>query len=56
MLKDSVWVNINNEGLAVSFIWKDWSAQPLGKILINIVLNPLERHNRSAEILASVSV
>jgi len=47
---------MNNEGLAVSFIWKDWSTQSLGYILISIVLNPLERYNYSAEILVSVSV
>jgi len=47
---------MNNEGLAVSFIWKDRLAQSLGYILINIVLNPLERPNHSAEILVSVSV
>jgi len=44
---------MNNEGLAVSIIWKDQSTQSLGYILINIMLNPLERHNRSAEILVS---
>jgi len=47
---------MNNEGLVVSFIWKDRSAQSLRYIPINIVLNPLERHNHSAEILVSVSV
>jgi len=45
---------MNNECLAVSFIRKDRSAQ--SDIPISIVLNPLERHNRSAEILVSVSV
>jgi len=54
MLKNPLRVNMNNEGLAVSFIWKDRSAQSLGYILLNIVLNPLERHNRSAEILVTV--
>ena len=44
-------VNMNNEGLAVSFIWKDCSAQSLGYILIT-----LERYNRLAEIIVSVSV
>ena len=47
---------MNNEGLAVSFIWKNRSAQSLGYILVTIVLNPLERRNRSAEILVLVSV
>jgi len=47
---------MNNEGLAVSFIWKDRSAGSLGYILQNMVLNHLERHNRSAGILCSVSV
>ena len=47
---------MNNEGLAVSVIWKDQSTQSLGYILISIVLNPLERHVCSAEILVSVSV
>jgi len=47
---------MNNEGLAVSFIWKNQSAQSLGYSPINIVLNTLERHNRSVEILVSVSV
>jgi len=47
---------MNNDGSAMSFIWKDRSAQSLGYILISIVLNPLERHNRSAEMLVSVSV
>jgi len=46
---------MNNKDLAVSFIWKDWSTQSFGYILINIVLNTLERNNRSAEILLSVS-
>ena len=46
---------MNNDGLAVSFIWKDGSAQSLGYILIIIVLNPLERHNRTAEILVQSS-
>ena len=49
-------VNMNNRGLAVSFIWKNKSVQQFGYILISIVLNPLERHNRSAEILVSVSM
>ena len=49
MLKIALPVNMNNEGLAVSFIWKEF-----GYILISIVLNPLERQNRSAEILVSV--
>ena len=56
MLKNLLQISMNNEGLAVSFIWKDRSAQSFCYILINIVLNPLERHNRSAEILVSVSV
>jgi len=56
MRNNPLGVNMNNEGLAVSFIWKDQSAQSLGYIPINIVLNPLERHNHSAEILVSVSV
>ena len=56
MVNNSLWGNMNNEGLVVSFIWKDQSAQSLGYILISIVLNPLERHDRSAEILVSVSV
>ena len=56
MLKHSLRVNMNNEGLAVSFIWKNRSAQSLGYILISIVLNPLERQYRSAELLVSVSV
>ena len=47
---------MNNKDLAVSFIWKDQSIQSLDYILINIVLNHSERHNRSAEILVSVSV
>jgi len=47
---------MNNEGLAVPFIWKNLSAQSLGYILINIVLNHLERENRSAEVLVLVSV
>ena len=45
-----------NEGLGMSFVWKDRYAQSLGNILINIVLNPFERQTRSAEILVSVSV
>ena len=50
--KNPVRVNMNNEGLTVSLIWKYRSVQSLGYILIiNIVLNHLERHNRSAEIL-----
>jgi len=47
---------MNNEGLVASFIWKDLSAQSLGYILINIVLNGLERNNCSAEILILDSV
>jgi len=48
---------MNNEGLlAMSFIWKDQSAQSVGYIPISIVLNPLESHNHSAEILVSVSM
>ena len=47
---------MNNYGIAVSFVWKDRSAQSLDYILINIVLNPLERHNRSDEMVVSVSV
>jgi len=47
---------MNNQSLAVSFIWKDQSAKSLGHILINIVLNPLERQNRSDEILVLVSM
>ena len=43
---------MNNEGLAVSFIRKNRSAQLFGYIQIN-VLNPLKRYNRSAEILVS---
>jgi len=46
-------VKMNNEDLAVSFMWKDQSAQSLGYILISSVLNPLERHSCSAEILVS---
>ena len=49
-------LNTNNEGLLVSFIWEDWSAQSLDDILINMLLNPLKRDNISAEILASVYV
>ena len=49
-------VKMNTEGLAVSFIWKNRSAQSFGNILIYIMLNPLERQNRLAEILVSVSV
>ena len=56
MLKNPLRVKMNNEGLAMLFIWKDWSAQSLGYILISIVLNPLERNSRSVEILVSVSV
>ena len=56
MLKNLPRVSMNNEGLALLFIWKDRSTQSLGYILINIVLNPLERHDRSAEILVSLSV
>ena len=47
MLKNPVRVNMTNEGLAVSFIWKDQDAQSLGYILITIVLNPLERQSFS---------
>ena len=54
MLKNPLRVKMNNEGLAMLFIWKDRSAQSLGYILISIVLNPLERYNHSAEILVSV--
>jgi len=54
MLKNSL--QINSEGLTVSFIWKDRSAQLFVYIWIRIVLNPLGRHNHSAEILDSVSV
>ena len=54
--KDPLRVKMNNERLAASFIWKDRSAQSLGYILINIVLSPLEKRSRSAEILVSVSV
>ena len=49
-------MRITNYSLAVSFTRENWSAQSLGYILISIALNPLERHNRSAEILISVSV
>jgi len=56
MLKNPLPVNMNNEGLALSFIWKDRSSQSVDYILISIVLNPLERHHRSAEILVSVSM
>ena len=56
MLKNPLRVNMNNKALAVSFIRKDPSAESLAYILINGVLIPLERHNRSAEILVSVSV
>jgi len=45
---------MNNEGLAVLFISKDWSAQLLGYILINIVLNTLDRHSNLAETLVSL--
>jgi len=41
---------------AVSFIWKDRSAQSLGYIQINMALTPLERQNRSTNIIISVSV
>ena len=41
---------MNNQGLAVSFTWKDQSAQSLGYILINRV-ESLEKHNHLAEIL-----
>jgi len=47
---------MKNEGLAVSFVWKDQYIQSLGDILINNVLNPLMRHNRSAEIVVLVSL
>ena len=49
---------MNKEGLAVDYhsSEKNCSTQSWGYIMINIVLNPLERHNRSAEILVSVSV
>ena len=56
MLKKSLQVNMNNEALAVSFIWKYRSAQSLGYILTNIVLNPWEMQNRSPEMQVSVSV
>jgi len=49
LLKYPLPVNMNKEGLAVSFIWKNRSAQLFGNILIIIVLNPLKRQNRSAE-------
>jgi len=54
MLNNPQQVNMKNEGLAVSLIWIDWSAESLGYILINIVLNPLERHSRSGEIPQSL--
>jgi len=59
MLKYPLQINMNNYGSAVSFIWKDRSPQSLGYLELPppyIVLNPLERHSRSAEILVSVSV
>ena len=56
MLNNPLRVNMSNVGLAVSFIWKDRSAQSLRYILISIVLNPLERHNQSAEIPVPISV
>jgi len=56
MLKNPLQVNTNNYGLAESFIWKNQSTQTLSYILISIVLNPLEKHNRSAELLVPVSV
>ena len=42
MLKNSLRINMNNEGLVVSFIWKDRSVQSLYYILITIVLNRLD--------------
>jgi len=48
--------NMNNQGLVVSFIWKNLFPQSLGYILISIVIIILKRHSRSAEILVSVSV
>jgi len=39
MLKNPLWININNEGLAVSFIWNNWSVQSLGYILVNTSLS-----------------
>jgi len=56
MLQNLLRVKIHNECLALSFIWKDRSAKSLGYIMINIVLNTLERYDRSPEILVSVSV
>jgi len=56
MLTNPLQSEMNNQGLALSFMWKDRLAQSLGYVLINIVLNPLEIHNRSAEILVSLCV
>jgi len=51
MLKNSLRLNMNKEGLAGSYIWANWFSQSLGYTLINILLNALERHYYSAVML-----